>query len=85
MITVKTTLNNCYECRHASHSGAFTPGGAIPICRHERAPKQGKAEGVRDFNDVNTKEIAEKIFNPRRLNKDGSIPSWCPLRLGFEY
>lgn len=27
-------IENCGECRHADHSGAFTPGGARPICGH---------------------------------------------------
>ena len=82
---ITVNINKCLDCRHTDHSGAFTPGGAISICQHEGAPKRGEVPGVKDFNDVTTKEIALAIFGPRRLNKDNSIPDWCPLSRGEKY
>lgn len=32
-----TATYTCDGCSHRDHSGAFTPGGAIPVCRHPMA------------------------------------------------
>jgi len=79
-MTITININNCIECNHSGHSGAFTPGGAIYICRHSDSPKSAEVEGVHDFNDITTKEIAEEVWKPKRLNDDSSIPNWCPLK-----
>ena len=34
---IKVIINSCNECRHGGHSGAFTPGGARPVCEHGMA------------------------------------------------
>lgn len=83
-MNISVRINSCLDCRHRDHSGAFTPGGAIPICQHPHHPKNAEVPGVCDFNDVKTKEIAQKIFAPRTLEK-GVIPSWCPLKMGLPY
>lgn len=36
-MTVQVTINTCKDCRHLDHSGAFTPGGALPVCGHNDA------------------------------------------------
>jgi hypothetical protein len=84
-VTTVIQIRKCLDCEHIDHSGAFTPGGALSVCGHPNAPDKNKMEGVRDFNDVVTKEIAETIWGPRKLNADFSIPEWCPVKQGFQY
>lgn len=81
---VKVHIQNCSDCRHKDHSGAFTLGGSIDICRHPNSPKNGYVRGVRNFNDI-TKENVRKIFGPKEINLRGEIPEWCPLKLGCSY
>jgi len=83
-MNISVRIDACSGCRHRGHSGAFTPGGAILICEHKYAPREAKVPEVRDFNDVNTEEIAKKVFAPRTLEK-GVIPNWCPLKRGLPY
>lgn len=80
---IKIEIKNCYDCKFAGHSGAFTPGGSIPVCNHSDSPRK-RVEGVRDFRDIKTKEIAEKVFDQRRINNK-YIPVWCPLKNGASY
>lgn len=75
-------IDECAECQHSSHSGAFTPGGAINICNHPYAPRP-EVEGVNDWEDITTKEVAEKVFKPIEIHKE--IPEWCPLKKGYLY
>jgi len=82
---VIVTINNCGDCRHKDHSGAFTPGGAILICQHNDSPKIKEVSGVWDFRDITTKEIAEEVFGPIKLNSNKTIPEWCPLKHGNNY
>jgi len=83
-MNINITINKCSDCKYSSHSGAFTPGGAINICMHNSAPKQGKVSGVKGFMDITTKEIAEAIFNPCKIDLI-TIPDWCPLKHGLPY
>jgi hypothetical protein len=62
-------INKCYECKHSDHSGAFTKGGAIPLCRHEDVSGE--------HNRYHGRE--------RKRNSDGKIPGWCPLKNGGTY
>lgn len=57
-------IDSCHSCPHASHSGAFTPGGAIPLCQHD------------DFRD---RRVKHKYVG-RERKPSGEIPAWCPLR-----
>lgn len=63
-------IEHCNMCPHVSHSGAFTPGGAKPICSHHGAAYD--RPGVKPEN-----------WWQRQLTKDKSgnliIPDWCPL------
>jgi hypothetical protein len=48
-LDISISLNDCNDCRHASHSGAFTPGGAQPICGHPKATECVKI--IKDLPD----------------------------------
>ncbi len=80
-MTIKINIRNCVECKYRDHSGAFTPGGAIYICRHKYAPK-GDETGVKNWKDITTPEIARRVFGPREINFK-EIPEWCPLKKGY--
>jgi hypothetical protein len=80
---IKISINKCSQCKHAGHSGAFTPGGAISICNHEGAPRND-VQGVRDFRDINSREIAIRVFGQRKITHT-IIPEWCPLKQGGMY
>ena len=64
-------INNCDQCPHLSHSGAFTPGGAKPIC------------GNRDACGKRKQNFDQFHWGQRILEKNSCgkliIPKWCPL------
>ena len=82
---IKIQINTCLDCKHKGHSGAFTPGGAISICRHQEAPTQGIIEGVNGYADIKTEEIAQAVFGPKQLLDYFEIPTWCPMNNGYDY
>lgn len=84
-MNISVSINKCSDCRHEDHSGSFTPGGAIHICGHNNRPKMAYVPEVKDFNDVTTPEIAERVWSRVKLNDDMSIPRWCPLKNGGSY
>lgn len=80
---IRISITKCSQCKYAGHSGAFTPGGAIPVCDHTKAPRK-EVNGVRDFRDINSREIAIRVFGQRKI-RDRGIPEWCPLKHGGKY
>lgn len=68
-LTISTTLKNCHDCRHKSHTGAFTRGGAKDCYDHPS--RIGLAALDNCFKRV--------IRRPER------IPANCPLKLGAQY
>jgi hypothetical protein len=75
---ITVNIKTCKDCRHRDHSGAFTEGGAKPICGHSGSIMSGK------------KAKLEGIKNPyhwkyRVLDSDLNIPNWCPLKKGCKY
>ena len=76
MKTITTHIQNCDECPYCDHSGAFTPGGAKPICNH---PKILETKGY-DWDKRVIPYRREFIFNDERsILKPKRIPDWCPL------
>ena len=79
---ITVTINSCKDCRHKEHSGAFTSGGAKPVCGHSVAVNQrgdGWSNRVIPYR-TNFDKISDK---PYRIAK--SIPNWCPLKNGAKY
>jgi hypothetical protein len=72
-MSVTITINNCDECQHVDHSGAFTPGGAKPICGNSDACH------VRCHRD---KWHWKNRVLHRNSNGNLVIPTWCPLKHG---
>ena len=68
-------LLSCMDCRHKDHSGAFTPGGAKPVCDHDDAP----------CGPTSIKAEDRYHWKYRVINKYPEIPSWCPLKNGSKY
>ena len=56
-------IENCPSCPYRDHTGAFTPGGAKPVCGHQ---KTIDAKGYSCFDRV--------IPEPST-----ATPAWCPL------
>lgn len=77
---ITTTINTCTDCRHLDHSGAFTPGGALPVCRHHNAcyGSHAKVQPGWSVQDVLTEngmdaKSAEKFENDLRRNDPEAI------------
>ncbi len=78
-ITVE--IKDCQECRHEGHSGAFTPGGAKPVCDHKEA-----VDYATQNKQVNKKNKDDRYHWRHRVIKNTKkIPSWCPLTYGCRY
>ncbi len=77
------TIKNCDGCRFLDHSGAFTPGGAKPICKHSDALKRG--EGKKDPGHYKHRVLPHKAIEFDRILKRKTPPDWCPLRKGGKY
>lgn len=74
MKIIITKINNCTDCPHLSHTGAFTKGGAKPCCTHKETIK---SKGYNCFD----RTIPYKIQHDERpiTRKIKRIPDWCPL------
>jgi hypothetical protein len=76
-------IEDCSQCPHVSHSGAFTKGGAWPVC-HGPGLEWEVFNEVLDYNDPE----AGKKWSPPILptnecrNRVREIPEWCPLPEG---
>jgi len=58
-------VQDCSSCPHLSHTGAFTRGGAKPLCNHPTTVKErlGKEGGL----------------SKMQIPKFPRQPKWCPL------
>ena len=65
-------INNCHECPHNDHTGAFTINGSLDCCRHSDSPKNFRMSDHTGLKKDCNRYIA-------KLNVDASIPDWCPL------
>ena len=72
---ITVIIENCKDCRHKDHSGAFTVGGAKAICGHSGAVEIQVDKGRKD----------PYHWKHRVLNDDYSIPNWCPMKQGHCY
>jgi len=76
-----TEIKSCEQCHHYDHSGAFTPGGAQPVCGHDKTvSKRGTDWAKRVIPHTRT-----ILTNPEGWERHGrvelkGIPRWCPLR-----
>lgn len=66
-------INTCSDCPHVGHSGAFTPGGAKPVCDHDDATNR-----VCQFKR-NVPKKERWHWKYRQVKLDGAVPAWCPL------
>lgn len=94
---IKINIKTCKDCCHLSHSGAFTKGGAKPVCDHPDAVKcvnysrgisepEGGFDAMNDENHPNYKAMEDYYHWKRRVIRHNfRIPSWCPLKFGKSY
>lgn len=70
-------IPSCSVCVHQDHSGAFTPGGAVPVCNHRDIIEQRKVEhpGLDEYH-WKWRKLPDWNCEP---------PQWCPLRTGAKY
>ena len=68
-MSVYIEINTCHRCPHADHSGAFTPGGAKPVCNHDAVLRRVQESGVPDYYH----------WRHRIRPNGGRVPRWCPL------
>lgn len=68
----KIEIDSCFRCPKYDHSGAFTPGGAIPLCYAFSSKKYSKYNARKlPYNSTGR--------NGKR-QATGIIPDWCPLK-----
>lgn len=75
---VSLTIATCDECPFVYHSGAFTPGGAKPICSHRNAVEtfgEGITDVVDGFED-------RYHWRHRIVDRNAPPPPQCPIRHG---
>lgn len=72
MVTGRVVINKCTDCRHWDHSGAFTPGGAKPVCGH--------SDSIPSKRVAREKGIGNRHHWKHRVIEGDDIPDWCPLR-----
>lgn len=77
---ITVTINTCSDCRHRDHSGAFTPGGAKPVCSHPNAVECATKNKEKPVDRFHWKHRVIREKNGRL-----KIPSWCPLKNGSSY
>lgn len=95
---IKIKIKSCNDCRHLSHSGAFTPGGAKPVCDHDKAIPTKEEIGSKRWGGKITKDlyhwknrvipykcVYNEIFLDKKTRVPYKIPDWCPLKQGFDY
>lgn len=83
-VTVTVVLHSCSDCRHLTHSGAFTKGGTKSICGHPDACEI-RGEGKKDKYDWKHRAIRNKIRKGGPYKNKPMIPQWCPLKDGYAY
>jgi len=75
-VLVTTELNSCSDCSHHDHSGAFTPGGARPVCNHRTVCESRGYE----WQCRIVPHHMIKGINGRPTYELDEIPDWCPFR-----
>jgi len=80
---IVVNITSCNGCRHRDHSGAYTPGGAKPICGHNCSVDF--APGARTAKKSGNKDDRWNWQHRVLKNPDYQIPEWCPLKHGREY
>lgn len=82
-------IKDCSDCPHRDHSGAFTPGGARPLCGHRDACniKRASRKELKEKYPSHHKEQMKENWKDwgwhwihRVLDKTKDIPEWCPLK-----
>jgi hypothetical protein len=86
---ITVDIKHCDDCRHRDHSGAFTKGGAKPICSHSYAVEYATRNKTFPKFPVKGSGGDEKYhWRHRVLRMKQSrliIPDWCPLKHGEAY
>jgi hypothetical protein len=85
-MTRKILIRNCGQCQHRDHSGSYTQGGAIPLCRAiggKGRVVSGVARGGGNWPDkfssvLPFEAVLTASGRPCR-RATNVIPDWCPL------
>jgi len=80
IMKITIEIENCTECTHLSHTGAFTKRGSKPCCDHKDTIKE---KGYDCFNRVIPYKVNYNEIRPTKEPK--RIPDWCPLKNGGKY
>lgn len=74
MKTYTQQVSNCSECPHWDHSGGFTQGGSIPLCRAGNKRRELPFAWVGGTVDQATGQR-----HGQKRQHANVIPMWCPL------
>ena len=74
-------IKSCQSCPHCDHSGAFTIGGAWPVCHGPEVVDWGTMDINYNDPDANTKWSPPilPVITKHCRSYNGKIPEWCPL------
>jgi len=76
-------IKNCSRCPHRDHSGAYTQGGAWPVCHGPNVVDWASIDV--DYNDPKANEKWSPPILPveNRFTRTPTdiIPTWCPLEI----
>ena len=76
----KIVIENCGCCPEYDHSGAFTRGGAFPLCSKTRAPESQQKKYKWYCRILPFKVVWSEVWGKEIRQYTGKIPGWCPLK-----
>lgn len=79
---IKIQINKCSDCKHGSHTGGLTKGGAKPCCDHTITVKES---GCNPFNRIIPYRNEPNDYSVNDSHVPKGIPIWCPLKRGYKY
>jgi len=79
----KIVITSCVKCPYMNHSGAFTKGGAWPVCHGPGVVNWSNVNKTLAYNDPEANEKWSPpilpVHEPVGRQYSGVIPDWCPL------
>jgi len=79
---IKIQIDKCSGCKHLSHTGQYTKGGAKPCCDHAVTCKE---KGYDCFKRIIPYTSSPSPYSIKDFHEVKAIPIWCRLKRGCKY